>query len=221
MSVTTADILSCSGHPVQRITLRLHGTYAFEAGQYLYVKGPGLDIPLSIASSPSRLPELELHYQSTPGLTEASVMDQLLTGDALSLSEPQGNVTWGQIDEPLLIIAGGSGAAQAFSCAEHRALHQTCITQILWCADVEDETYETDRLSRYANGKLTVCVDNQRTPQNQGLSWLRAHCKNFLDHRVVLSGSPAFVYTVTDLLLSENFAASQMHADAYTYAPRG
>ena len=119
-----ADILHRSGHPVQRIVVEVPHDYNFEAGQYLCIEADGIAVPLSIASAPERLPELELHYRSTPGLREAEAVDELLTGSQLPLSPAQGDVRCGAPREPLLIIAGGSGAAQAFACAEHRAAHR-------------------------------------------------------------------------------------------------
>ncbi len=220
MSVTVADILHRSGHPVQRITLRIQGDYHFSAGQYLSVVGGDIDVPMSIASAPHRLPELELHYRSTPDAPEAAAMDALLQGNQLQLSAAQGTVDAGPTEQPLLIVAGGSGAAQAFSCAEHRSHAGAAPTTILWCADHSDDVYDVERLSKYVDGRLQVCVDNQRTPQNEGLRWLREHCSEYLHHNVVLCGSPGFVYTVTDLLSAHDFAAARLRSDVYEYAPR-
>jgi NAD(P)H-flavin reductase len=215
-----ADIVGRSGHPVQRITLNLNDAYPFEAGQYLSVLGEDIEIPLSIASAPHRLPELEIHYRSTPGVPEAAAMDALLLGSHLRLSAAQGEVRCGPAQRPLLLVAGGSGAAQAFSCAEHRAWQNAAQTAVVWCADHSDDVYETQRLANYVNGQLQICIDSRRTAQNEGMVWLREHCQQYRGHNVILCGSPAFVYTVTDLLCERGFDRNTLQSDVYAYAPR-
>ena len=220
MPVTVADILRCTGHPVQRITLHVNGAYPFSAGQYLTVQGENVNIPLSIASAPHRLPELELHYRSTPGAPEAEAMDMLLSGSQLQLCAAQGDVRCGPAHQPLLLIAGGSGAAQAFSCAESRGQLADADTTVLWCADHADDVYDTERLAGYVNGQLQVCIDDQRTEENEGLRWLREHHTAFRQHNVIICGSPGFVYTVTDLLSAQGFSREALQSDVYAYAPR-
>ena len=215
-----ADIVGRQGHPVQRLTLNVGADYQFEAGQYLSVKGRDTDIPLSIASSPTRLPELELHYRSTPGAPEAAEMDRLLAGSRLELSAAAGSVRCAATDKPLLLIAGGSGAAQAFSCAEYRATLPAADTFVLWCADQSADVYDTERLSALVRGRFQVCIDDRRTPQNEGLLWLQKHAVEHLASHVIICGSPGFVYTVTDLLLAQGFAMAALQSDVYAYAPR-
>lgn len=205
---------------MQRITLQVHGEYSFSAGQYLTVHSDDIDIPMSIASAPHRLPELELHYRSTPGAPEAQAMDALLSGSQLQLSAAQGQVNCAPPDQPLLLIAGGSGAAQAFSCAEHRAQHPDSDTTVLWCADHVDDLYETERLAGYVNGQLQVCIDDRRTEANEGLSWLGEHSAAFHQHNVIICGSPGFVYAVTDLLAAQGISGAALQSDVYAYAPR-
>lgn len=220
MSVIAADILQRHGHPVQRLTLRTRTAYSFRAGQYLHVKGTACDIPLSIASAPERLPELELHYRSVPGLPEALEMDKLLAGDALMLTAAAGEVSCDAARQPLLLIAGGSGAAQAFSCAEHRASQIQLETSMLWCADHADDVYERERLATWLNGSLQVCIDHRRDSCNTGLAWVRDNRHALQHHQIILCGSPSFVYAMTDTLLEGGCERQQLQSDVYTYAPR-
>jgi CDP-4-dehydro-6-deoxyglucose reductase len=221
-SLYTADILQTTGHPVQRIMLRMRDSYTFRAGQYLQIQAPdGTLIPLSIASSPTRLPELELHYRSAPELPEAQIMDTLLTGSTLTFTRAVGDVRCGAPHQRLFVIAGGSGAAQAFSCAEYRhATYARASTIVLWCADQAQDIYNSDLLTSYNDLDLHVKIDDRRTPDNEGLSWLDKHCADYGDSYVVLAGGPGFVYTATDILLGHGYNRNQLHADAYSYAPR-
>ncbi len=207
---------------MQRISLSVPDDYAFIAGQYLNVKAPGnIDIPMSIASAPGRLPELELHYRSIPGLPEAAAMDQLLAGRELLITDAAGDVTVSVTETPVLMVVGGSGAAQAFSYAEDCRLRRASNPiQILWCADTENDVYATDALLGYPNLLLEVCIDSRRTSENKGLSWLRANSSTYLNAQVVLAGSPGFVYAATDILLASGFSQTALHSDIYSYAPR-
>ena len=117
-----AQIISIDGAPVRQITLKVPVDYTFEAGQYLLVTGDhDVQIPLSIASAPDALPLLHLHYRSTPGSADAAAMDAALDGAQLRISPAQGDVHSGDPAVEQLMVVGGSGAAQAFSCALHRA----------------------------------------------------------------------------------------------------
>lgn len=193
----------------------------FHAGQYLTALHPsGIEIPLTIASCPADLPAIELHYRSTPGDPLARAFDELLLDEEIMFAMPQGTVRCPQ-DTPLLVIAGGTGAAAAFSCAKHRAsvdCHSP--TDILWCADNEDDFYDQEILSALPEVSLTTIADDARHEGNKGLLWLKENADVRRHTQVIISGSPAFVYTVTDLLLENGFSESQMQSDVYDYAPR-
>jgi len=207
---------------VQRIRLTVDRNYRFLAGQYLVVHGPGgVDIPLSIASAPEQLPQLQLHYRSTPGLAEAQAMDEALTEPALQVSGAAGDVICPPQDVPLLLIAGGNGAAQAFSCARHRAAQKArAPTTILWCADYQQNLYDTDELAQLPNITLHTVIDDRRTKHNEALMWLARHAGAFADAHIILAGGPGFVYAATDVLTAQGVNESQLAADAYNYAPR-
>jgi CDP-4-dehydro-6-deoxyglucose reductase len=146
-------------------------------------------------------------------------MDSLLEQSNLVISEPAGEVHPGSLDQPLLVIAGGSGAAQAFACAEHRAQFSTTApTTVLWCADQPQDLYSQDILASWC--QLITKVDDRRTPENEGLMWLKDHGAEYSNAHVVLAGSPGFVYAATDVLLEIGFNQAQLQADAYAYAPR-
>ena len=217
-----ADIIGISGNPVRRIRLHIDHPYNFKSGQHLNIVAPdGLLIPMSIASAPERLPELELHYRPVSGAREAETLNILLEGKQLNITPAQGDVGSGEPFEDLFIIAGGSGAAQAFSCAEHRAaIHAEGTTVILWCADDAQDIYDQEALRAMQNVELHVCIDDRRTPENEGMVWLTRHAHQFSNAYVLIAGSPGFVYTVTDLLEAAGFNNHQLHADAYAYAPR-
>ncbi len=149
-------------------------------------------------------------------------MDELLEmGKPLRITAASGVVRAGPLSEPLLVIAAGTAAAQAFSCFAFRQQEAaTGSNTLLWCADCADDIYCVDTLTSYANTTVVTKVDKCRTPQNKGLQWLRENTSKHLDAYIILAGSPIFVYAITDLLASLGIKNKQLHADVYGYAPR-
>ncbi len=116
------------------------------------------------------------------------------------------------------MIAGGTGASVAFSIA-HQRLPSSEPTTVLWCADQDSEIYASEELAQMVT-ELNVRVDNRRTEKNTGLMWLANNAHPEHHQHVIISGSPGFVYAVTDLLMEKGFVPSALQSDVYEYAPR-
>ncbi len=213
-----------AGPPVQILTLELEEPFAFAAGQYLTVLHPdGTAIPLSIASAPELLPTLHLHYRSTPGLDEAAKMDELLAGDRLQLDGGAGDIRLlADDDRPLLLVAGGTGISQALCLATAQtARHPQATVQMLACADLAADLYFEDLLPTSAGFSAELIADPKRDESNAGLRWLAENARRMPGNtRVVLSGSPAFVYAATDTLIAAGLNQAQLESDVYAWAPR-
>jgi len=230
MAVTcTARILSRTGSPVQRIVLEMPHGFDFSAGQYLEVLHREGAVPLSIASAPRRLPELHLHYLSLPHVAAASRMDELLeSGGPLEVRGPAGDVRLpAPLPAPALIVAGGTGIAQARSFLDDfAAVDPGAPVTLLWCADSDADFYLRDEIEALKAPWLdcVLIADARRTLRNRGLTWLRRHGAGFAGGRapspVVLAGGPGFVHAACDVLLATGVAAAQMQSDVFSYAPR-
>ncbi|NIP13411.1 MAG: hypothetical protein GWM88_01175 [Pseudomonadales bacterium] len=211
---------------MQEIVLHLTQTFGFAAGQYLEILLPGgARLPLSIASAPHRLPELHLHYRSTPGVAEAALLDELLeTSATLDLAGPHGDVRLKPpLDGPILIAAGGTGASQALGLIDALlACPPDHEVSFLWCADRQADVYRRVWLESLNADWLstTLIVDPRRDRENQGLAWLRAQSTSFLDRQIFLCGGPDFVYAAADELEAAGVPRGRMAADAFSYAPR-
>lgn len=207
---------------MQDIVLRMPPEFRFEAGQYLSVAADqNTTIPLSIASAPGALPLLHLRFQPDPEDPLAAAMQQALTHSEIDVSPAMGDVRAGDPDVPLFVVAGGSGIAQAMSCARHRHdIGAQAPTTVVWCADETTHTRGADRFDTLDRTRLEVCVDATRDASNRGMTWLRTHAGEHTDAHVVLAGSPGFVYLVFDLLVAMGFSATQMASDVFAYAPR-
>jgi len=223
-----ARIDSCKGSrgELQEIVLNVPAEFAFRAGQYLEIElGDDASIPLSIASSPHRLPQLHLHYRSTPGLAEAQLFDKLLAAaGALAIRGPFGSACLPTpLRAPLLIIAGGTGGGQALGLLDALLVEPPSQpASLLWCADRSEDLYRRSWLESLDHQWLTSeCItDTRRDAANRGLVWLRDRAPTFANHRIILSGSPGFVYSAVDVLLPAGVPLEQMASDVFAYAPR-
>ena len=213
---------------MQQIELRLRDAddWQFWAGQYLEIIHPnGTSIPLSIASSPARLPMLAVHYRSTPGAVDARAFDQLLKDSAtLTIRGPSGDVfVRADQQQPLLLISGGTGAAQALSIITDTMLQGSAHpVTLVACADEQRDFYFQASLDALkADWLETICIaDPNRTAANTGLRWLVEHAPVYQNRRAIICGSPQFVYAVEDALAATDVSL-QLESDVFAYAPRG
>lgn len=210
--------------PVQIITLEVQTPFTFAAGQYLEVLHPdGTAIPLSIASPPEQLPRLSLHYRSTAGVDAAARMDELLEGSQLTLAGGAGDVILAAADSsPLLLVAGGTGISQALCLALAQTLrHPGVPTALLACVDEAADLYFEDLLPETEAFEAKLICDSRRDAGNAGLRWLGERGPKLKQEtRVILSGSPPFVYAATDVLTAAGVPAGQLASDVYAWAPR-
>jgi len=224
---------------VRLLRLEAPAGFDFAAGQYLEVVHPEGRIPLSIASGPWRLPEVHLHYRSTPGITEAQWMDALLaSGNDLEIAGPSGTIRLlPPLTGPLVIVSGGTGGAQALSLIDTLTkAPPDWPVGFLWCADDEYSLYLRDELTAMDLPWLRCefIVDASRSSDNRAMARLGALAPGFSSllepfaggkidlpkPQVLLGGSPGFVYAVTDLLANAGVQPAQMRSDVYDYAPR-
>jgi NAD(P)H-flavin reductase len=212
-----------TGAPVQLIRLALESPFEFDAGQYLEVVHPdGTPIPLSIASAPEALPNLEIHYRSTPGLKEAERMDELLAvGRPLTLRGPGGSVRLRPDDaSSLLLIASGTGTAQALSLIRAQtARHPDSSVLLLACAETRSGFYFRDLLPVSTRVTTMLSADPSRDEGNIALRWLTRQPPPGRHVRTILCGAPAFVHSATAVLVAGGWTRDSLESDVYDYAP--
>ena len=134
-------------HDVRRVGLELEKSegFSFTPGQYVFVRIPeyyvkqwnrkyGTDHeqvfrPYSFASSSSKLPRFDVIIKWArpprdkdvpPGIASSFVHQHLRVGDVLEITEPTGTLYLrADTGEPIIIVAGGSGAAPFVSLLEY------------------------------------------------------------------------------------------------------
>ncbi|HTO58284.1 MAG TPA: hypothetical protein VMJ74_10840 [Pseudomonadales bacterium] len=229
MATTQARIASIARHDsgVRLISLSLSAPFGFDAGQYLYVVHPGgARIPMSIASAPQHLPELDLHFRPLPGIADAALMSDIVDretaiGSTLVVDGPFGDVrVGGPLDDDLWLFAGGSGISQCLSIAEHlRGVGQTRLVRLVWSVTQTDQLYCDATLRRFARWlEYTPLVDSPDTP-NAAVAWLD-DSRPALSGRIIISGGPGFVYALVDALERVGVGDATIESDVFAYAPR-
>jgi hypothetical protein len=92
---------------------------------------------------------------------------------------------------------------------------------MLACADTDADLYFADLLPAEGTFTAKLIADANRDDSNAGLKWLVDRAPQLTAQtRLVLSGSPAFVYAATDTLVSAGLSEAQLESDVYSWAPR-
>ena len=139
---------------VKSFTLTLPGWMRHRAGQHYDIRltaedGYQAQRSYSIASAPEREGEIDLTVERIPdGEVSAYMHDVLVPGDRIEVRGPIGGYfVWeASMDEPLLLIAGGSGVVPLMSMIRHRAAAQANNpTSLLYSSrSFEDVIYYND-----------------------------------------------------------------------------
>jgi CDP-4-dehydro-6-deoxyglucose reductase, E3 len=230
----TALIERIEAHPsgTRRIHLRIESDgFTFLAGQYVtVVDADDKPIPFSVASSPTRLPALELQFFPQPGSDAADAMCRLLEHEPrLTLDGPAGDVTLsGPTSQPLALVTSGTGIAQALAMVEFLAtVDQRMPVYVYWhVAEVGALYCDHDwRRLDAARGWLHYCplvgtVAGASADAAIMRDWLDAERPVLTVADVVLCGSPEFVHGVSDGLRGLGIASSSLRSDVFAYAPR-
>lgn len=212
---------------VSLITIAAGNSFQFLAGQYLNIVHPsGTRIPMSIASAPVHLPQLQLHYRALPGVPEAALMNELLARGPggtreVTIDGPYGDVHCeGPHAGDLLLIAGGSGIAQCRALVEH--LHESAQrhrVRLVWSVSSASHLYCDAELRRFGAWLDYVAVIDVPGAENAAVAWLRSARPTGSD-RIIVSGGPGFVYAVVDALREIGIPDARIESDVFSYAPR-
>ncbi|KHT60521.1 FMN reductase [Photobacterium gaetbulicola] len=229
--VISVEPLACNTH---RILLRPETPIEFKAGQYLLaVMGEKDKRPFSIASSPCRERELELHIgaaEHNPYAIEVveSMKAALKAGTPVDIEAPHGEA-WvrDDSDKPLLLIAGGTGFSYVRSILDNclsRGVRQPIF--VYWGGRDECQLYANDELKALAakHGNLTYVPVVETAPANwQGKvgNVLEAVCDDFVSlsaYDIYICGRFEMAGAARELFSAEKGAERErMFADAFSF----
>lgn len=221
------------GHDVDRVFLQLDHPVTFEAGQYLEIEVSQDNwAPFSIACAPGSS-QLELHIQYLPGREKSEQLFALLKpGNTLKLRLPAGDCFLQGEDRPLLLVAAGTGFAQIKAMVE--ALWQQnwqAPVTLYWASKNRAGLYDLELAESWAKQHnhfhlipLIELADAQWTGRIGRITEVLAADFTRMDSAAkvqgYISGSPAMVYAVEDLLMSRGMPPGALRSDVHAYAPR-
>ncbi|WP_404416879.1 NAD(P)H-flavin reductase [Marinospirillum sp.] len=228
--IKSVELLS---NNVYQVLLQPEESVEFQAGQYLEIGVTDtIWAPFSIACAPGSQ-QLELHIQYLPGRETSELLQkQLKDGGELTLCLASGECVLPEQEQPLLLVAAGTGFAQMKSLLEEafKRNWQAPLT-LYWGARNVEGLYALPQAlaweKQHSNFQLFTCVDladadwkgrNASLTESLAMDFIEgdsaAQVKGFI------SGSPAVVYAVEDLMMSRGMPAKALLSDAHAYAPR-
>jgi len=229
--VKSVESLACNTF---RILLKPQQKVEYKAGQYLLaVMGEKDKRPFSIASSPCREGELELHIGAAdhnPYAMEVveTMKAALASGEPVEIEAPHGDA-WVRedSDKPLLLIAGGTGFSYV------RSILDNCLSRgvsqpifVYWGGRDECQLYANDELTALAeqHRNLTYVPVVETAPENwQGKEGnvLEAVSNDFIclsAYDIYLCGRFEMAGAARELFTAEKGAERErMFADAFAF----
>jgi len=204
----------------------------FLAGQYLALHLPDRDPSwFSIACAPGA-DLLTLHVQAPPEWETAyEIIEYLRQHGSVRVSLPYGEACLRRPpDQPLLLVAAGTGFAQAKSLVDF--LRNTRMNQpvyLYWGARYASEMYLRDLPERWESEwsvfrfRPVICESDASTDchHERLVEAITADGHALDDVMVMACGSPPMVYSTLDGLLEQGLDSRNFFSDVLQYAPRG
>lgn len=218
----------------------------FWPGQYLMLEVPAVDntqetkqLPYSIASAPGSLTgqdprALELQIAANSE-TAQRVVDYLKSETLVRVSLPMGDcfVTDRMLeewtDQPLLLVASGTGFAQIKALAEGiLAWQPDRALDLYWSNRDADGFYMAELIDewteQYPNLTYHPIVEADSGGWNGRSGWIyqviQQDYADLSDVQIFACGSPNMVYGTLDQLEANGLTEDRVHADVFSYMPR-
>lgn len=204
----------------------------FLAGQYLDILLPGgKRRAFSIASSPAREGEVELHVRHVAGGDFTGwVFDEMQLKDILRIEGPLGTffVRHDQQDRPMIMMGGGTGFAPLKSMIEDLLAHgDTRPIHLFWGARTRPELYHENLINEWiathSHIEFTPAISEPGDVRLQdGFAGyvheavLEAY-ENLASHDVYMSGPPAMVDVAKHRFLEHGVREDRLFYDSFEF----
>ena len=201
---------------------------AFLPGQYVNIAVPGTDESRSYSFSNGPTDDaLTFLVKITPGGVMSSYLDERArVGDEISFTGPHGSFFLRESEDPLLLLAGGTGLAPILSIL--RTLDAGASTRpvhLLYGATTDDDVVERETIEALAESieNLTwdYCVaDRNTTAQHQGYVTALIEPEHLHDGAtaVYLCGPPPMVDAVRDHFTHEDISPGGFYYEKFALA---
>lgn len=214
---------------VCRIALEPHAQFAWKPGQFINLRrDDGLTRSYSLASHPEAGTTLELHVKRMEhGAMSNWLCDQVQPGDTLDIQGPNGDFHYAAAasDQPLLLIATGTGLAPALGVIRDALAHghggRICLYHgVSHAANLYLHEALLAIAAEHPNVEYHPCASSESTPP-PGVVADRAHVQavreieSLSGWRVYLAGLPAMVSAATALVRQHGAAAADVVTDPF------
>ncbi len=221
---------------IYRVQLLLREPLQFLAGQYLeLLLDEQTAVPYTIASAPGQLPQLELQIQDQGADSLSSrVIELFKTQPQVRVRLPLGDCYLDQPpsdpNQPIILIAAGTGFAQMKALIEHAlAQKMSNSLHLYWGVREAEHLYGHELIEQwcqqYAQFHFHPVVSDPLGDDWSGRIGLvhESVMEDFArldDALIYVCGSPPMVYAVEDDFRLRGMGDGQMKSDVYSYAPR-
>ena len=241
-------------HNVKRVRMRLVNPegFGFKPGQFVFLKIPdnhvrewnqkyqtsheNISRPYSFASSPRRLPLFDFIIKLAaaprgkdvpPGLASTYVHTRLGVGDLVRISPPQGSLYLG-IDKgrPIVVIAGGSGAAPFVGLLEYwieNGVDQTSTISFFFGVRSKKDLFLHNQFTRWASERKNISYFPALSHPQPADEWRgeTGYVQIALDKQLsapsaaeaYLAGPPIVLEEVVKVLKTKGVTSDRIHYD--------
>ena len=241
-------------HNVKRVRMRLVNPegFSFEPGQFVFLKVPDDYVrewngkhqtshenvfrPYSFASSPRRLPRFDFIIKLAasprgkdvpPGLASTYVHTRLGVGDLVRISPPQGSLYLGiEKGRPIIVIAGGSGAAPFVGLLEYwieSGVDQTSTISFFFGVRSKKDLFLHDQFTRWATERQNISYFPSLSHPQQTDEWKgeTGYVQIALSKQLAapstaeayLAGPPIMLREVVKVLKTKGVTSDRIHYD--------
>ena len=241
-------------HNVKRVRMRLVDSdgFGFKPGQFVFLKVPdnyirewnekhatahqNVSRPYSFASSPRRLPLFEFIIKLAaaprgknvpPGLASTYVHTRLRVGDLVRISAPQGSLYLGvEKGRPIVVIAGGSGAAPFVGLLEYwieNGLDQTSRISFFFGVRSKKDLFLHDQFTHWASERKNISYFPALSHPQPPDEWKgeTGYIQILLDKELAapsaaeayLAGPPIMLKEAVKVLKAKGVSSNRIHYD--------
>lgn len=216
---------------LRRVVLGLPQAFDFKAGQYIELAlSQQLKQPYSIASSPARSNQLELHIGFDPEDQKINTLvESLRESDRMVFSEAKGQAWFRHTSRrPIILIAGGTGFSYTYAILRFwREQKNRQPLHLFWGARTAGQFYLLESLKHLAMEdpllSLTLAVEQPTTAwtgASGNIITAVAHAFPALKgHDIYMAGPFAMSYAARDLFTQKHGALLEhIYSDAFDFS---
>ncbi|MFO0556434.1 MAG: fatty acid desaturase [Polyangiales bacterium] len=226
-------------HDIARLSVKLDEALAFHAGQYADLRFDALPEArrsYSFAAPPNDEGVVEFFVRKVPGGALSSfVNDRDVRGESLTIEGPNGDFWLRDGEEPVLMVAGGSGLAPILAMLEdaHAKGASRSVT-LVFGAREERDLYALDRIEALARGwrgalRFVPVLSHERADSawTGARGWVTDALASLIEPgaSAYLCGPPAMIDATLSVLESNGVAMDRVRFDRFTtradVAPKG